>query len=140
MFYNWRIKSSKNFPRNHAVPGLFFKNCSRNESDNFLGKSYVKNFTLDYLTHPYQFLQGQLLLSLVIWQVCLSKRNFQEMKAFVVCIMYTPCVFFKALSLEIDIQWAVLWVHFALFIHKIDTITWLNHKIIFFVFFVPDID
>ena len=24
LFYNWRIKSSKNFPRNHAVPGLFF--------------------------------------------------------------------------------------------------------------------
>ena len=24
-FYNWRIKSSKSFPRNHAVPGLFFK-------------------------------------------------------------------------------------------------------------------
>ena len=32
MFYNWRIKSSKNFPQNHAVPGLFFKNCSGDES------------------------------------------------------------------------------------------------------------
>ena len=36
-----------------------------------LWKSYVKNFTLDYLAHPYQFLQGRLLLPLVIWQVCL---------------------------------------------------------------------
>ena len=25
------LQSSKNFPRNHAVPGLFFKNCSWNE-------------------------------------------------------------------------------------------------------------
>ena len=24
LFYNWRIKSSKNFPRNHAVPWLIF--------------------------------------------------------------------------------------------------------------------
>ena len=31
MFYSWRIKSSKNFLRNHAVPGLFFKNCSGDE-------------------------------------------------------------------------------------------------------------
>ena len=31
MFYNWRIKSSKKFPRNHAVPGLFFRNCSGEE-------------------------------------------------------------------------------------------------------------
>ena len=34
MFYNWRIKLSKNFPRNHAVPGLFFKNCFGDEGDN----------------------------------------------------------------------------------------------------------
>ena len=34
-------------------------------------KSYVKNFTLDYLTHSYQFLQGKLLLPLVIWLVCI---------------------------------------------------------------------
>ena len=44
-------------------------------------------------------------------------------------IIYTPCVFFKAFSLETDIQWAVLWVHFALFVHKPDTTTWLHHKI-----------
>ena len=31
LFYNWRIKSSKDFPRRHVVPGLFFKNCSRDE-------------------------------------------------------------------------------------------------------------
>ena len=31
MFYSWRIKSSKNFLRNHAVKGLFFKNCSGDE-------------------------------------------------------------------------------------------------------------
>ena len=47
--------------------------------------------------------------------------------------MYTPCIFFKAFSLEMDIQWAKLWVHLALFIHKTDTTTWLLHKIIFFV-------
>ena len=40
---NLRIKSSKNFLRNHAVPGLFFKNCSGDEVDvsvnyNFLWK------------------------------------------------------------------------------------------------------
>ena len=29
--YNWRIKSSKNFPRNHAVLGLFFFNCPDDE-------------------------------------------------------------------------------------------------------------
>ena len=28
---HWPIKSSKNFPRNHAVPGLFLKNWSGNE-------------------------------------------------------------------------------------------------------------
>ena len=28
LFYNWRIKSSKNFPRNQAFPGLFIWNCS----------------------------------------------------------------------------------------------------------------
>ena len=33
MFCNWRIKSSKNFPRNHAVPGLFSENSSRDEVD-----------------------------------------------------------------------------------------------------------
>ena len=25
MFYNWQIKSSKNFPENHAVSGVFSK-------------------------------------------------------------------------------------------------------------------
>ena len=33
LFYNWRIKSSKNFARNHAVPGLFFQNCPGFEVD-----------------------------------------------------------------------------------------------------------
>ena len=31
LFINWRIKSSKNLPRDHAVPGLCFKNCSEDE-------------------------------------------------------------------------------------------------------------
>ena len=39
LFYNWRIRSSKNFLRNHAVPGLFFKNCSGDE-----GEFYPEHF------------------------------------------------------------------------------------------------
>ena len=31
LFYNWRIKLSKNFPWNHTVSGLVFKNCSGDE-------------------------------------------------------------------------------------------------------------
>ena len=31
--FDRRIKSSKNFPRNHAVPGLIFKNCFGDEVD-----------------------------------------------------------------------------------------------------------
>ena len=58
-----------------------------------------------------------------------SKRNFWEREGFAVYIMYTPCVFFKAFSLEMDIQWGKLWVHFALLIHKTDTATWLHQKI-----------
>ena len=30
---NWWIKSGKNFLQNHAVPGLLFKECSRDEVD-----------------------------------------------------------------------------------------------------------
>ena len=33
LFYNWPIKSSKYFSRNHVVPGLFFKNCSADKVD-----------------------------------------------------------------------------------------------------------
>ena len=48
MFYNWRIKSTKNLPRNHAVLGIFFQNCSGNEAgefvkDNILTKSSPYN-------------------------------------------------------------------------------------------------
>ena len=35
---NWRIKSSKHFQRNHALPGLFFKNCSGDEGSQKQGK------------------------------------------------------------------------------------------------------
>ena len=34
-----------------------------------------KNFILDYLTHPYQLPQGKLLLSMVIWEVCLFQMK-----------------------------------------------------------------
>ena len=30
-FYDWRIKSSKNFPRSHVLPGQFLKNSSGDE-------------------------------------------------------------------------------------------------------------
>ena len=53
--------------------------------------------------------------------VVFSKRNFQESKGFVVYSTYTLCVFFETFSLEMDIQWALLWVHFTLFVHKTDT-------------------
>ena len=33
LFYNWWIKSSKNFPRNHALPGLFFFSWTSLELD-----------------------------------------------------------------------------------------------------------
>ena len=42
---NWRIKSSKNFPQNYAVPGLFFKNYSGDEVDStFEGIFHLINF------------------------------------------------------------------------------------------------
>ena len=33
LFYDWRIKSGKNFPWNQVAPGLFFKNCSGTRLD-----------------------------------------------------------------------------------------------------------
>ena len=34
IFWHYRIKSTKNYPRNYAVPELFFKNCSEDEVEN----------------------------------------------------------------------------------------------------------
>ena len=48
MFYNWRIKSSKNFPPNHALPELFFKICSGDDGGPF------------FEWYPDNFLQGKL--------------------------------------------------------------------------------
>ena len=45
--------------------------CINRKKICILLKHHAKNLTRDYLTHPYQFLQGKLSLPLIIWWVCL---------------------------------------------------------------------
>ena len=56
-------------------------------------------------------------------QCIFFKRKTQDKQGFVVYILYRPYIFFRAFSLEMDVKWAVFWVHFTLFIHKTDTVT-----------------
>lgn len=70
-------------------------------------KSCLKNFTVDYLKHPFIY-SGKTFTSSGNLAVRFLKYNFGEKEGFMVYILRTPWLIFKVFSLEMDVQQAAL--------------------------------